>query len=67
LKIYTSVLFNNFPEKYKELEGSEFCLATIYYCVILYWKKDADVTILKTITRYLDSGKGMNVDDLPQL
>ena len=67
LKIYTSVLFNDFPEKYKELEGSEFCLATIYYCVILYWEKDADVTILKTITRYLDSGKGMNVDDLPQL
>lgn len=67
LNIFTSVLFDNFPQRFENLEDTDYCLATVYYCVLLYWKKDADVTILKTITRYLDSGEGMDISELPKL
>ncbi|HHX68647.1 MAG TPA: hypothetical protein GX708_11415 [Gallicola sp.] len=66
LKLYTSVLFNNLPDDVN-IDINKYCLATIYYCPFLYWKKNADVTILKLLSRYIDSGKGQKVSTLPEL
>lgn len=66
LRIFTSVLFEDFPDNMKEI-GSDKCLVTIYYCPLLYWKKDASITILKTLSRYADSGKGIDISTLEQL
>lgn len=66
LKLYTSVLFSNFPDDV-QIDQEKYCLATIYYCPFLYWKKDADITMLKLLSRYIDSGKGQEVSTLPEL
>ena len=67
LNIYTSILFDNFPEEKKHLENSEYCLATIYYCIQLYWKKNVDVTILKSFSKLIDSGVATSINELPKL
>lgn len=66
LRIYTSVLFEDFPENIKEIENDK-CLVSIYYCPLLYWKQDASITVLKTLSRYGDSGKGEDISTLEQL
>lgn len=67
LNIFVAVIFDNFPEEHKSLENTELCLVSLYYCVRLFWKKDADVTMLRLLSPYRDSGKGMNINDLPKL
>lgn len=67
IQLYSSVLKDNFPEENKNIDTSKHCLATIYYCLLLYWKENADVTILRLVSRYLDSGKGEEIPTLSQL
>ncbi len=67
LKVFVSVLFDSYPKEYENLENSDHCLVFIHYCVRFLWKSDSDVTLLKLITPYMDSGNGMNVEELPIL
>lgn len=60
------MLFSKFPDD-TELDKDKYCLATIYYCPFLYWKNDADITMLKLLSRYIDSGKEQEVSTLPEL
>lgn len=64
--LYGSVLFKDFPKDIQIDEGNH-CLVSIYYCLLLYWKKNADVTNLKLLYRYADSGKGEEITSLPKL
>ena len=67
LNIYTSILFNNFPDEHKRLESPTDCLATIYYSIQLCWKKNADLTILKSFSKLVDSGVATPINELPKL
>lgn len=60
------MLFNNIPDDVK-IDKGNYCLATIYYCPLLYWKKDADVIMLKLLSRYIGNDKGQEVSTLPEL
>ena len=60
------MLFSKFPDD-TELDKDKYCLATICYCPLRYWKKDADITMLKLLFRYIDSGKGQEVSTLTEL
>jgi hypothetical protein len=65
--LYNSILSNNFPEEHSKLDSNKFCIATIYYCILLYWKKNAEVVNLRLITKYTDTGVGEDISKLKEL
>ncbi|MDK2942537.1 MAG: hypothetical protein PWP56_2050 [Acetobacterium sp.] len=65
--IYSSILCDKFPEEHSEIDNSKYCIATIYYCISLYWKKKAEVINLRLITKYSDSGVGEDISKLKEL
>lgn len=67
LSLYSSIQCDDIQQVHVEFDAKKNCLATIYYCLILYWKKSADVTNLRIISKYVDSGMGEVISNLSEL